>query len=95
MPQIFGSEPLSMASPGIAQRAPQPYLALNPQDAPVDDGEAVEVQVNGGTLRLQVKLLPGMPGRMAGLPAGLPGLPTMTLPAAVRIRAASMKDAPS
>jgi NADH-quinone oxidoreductase subunit G len=82
---IFGSEELSMASSGIVGRAPQPYLALGFEDAPAGDGETVRLLVNGKTLDLTVKLMPGMPERVAGLPVGLPGLPMMALPAAVKI----------
>ncbi len=82
---IFGSEALSMASPGIAQRAPRPYLALGPENAPAKENERVRLRVNGRSLDLPVKLLPGMPVRMAGLPIGLPGLAKLALPAVVKI----------
>ncbi|MCG6974520.1 MAG: NADH-quinone oxidoreductase subunit NuoG [Desulfobacterales bacterium] len=82
---IFGSEELSMASPGVARQAPQPYLALRPEDAPVGDGEQVRLLVSGKSLVLPLKLLPGMPERTAGLPDGLPGVPKMVLPAVVKI----------
>ncbi len=45
---IFGSEELSILSPGIAERAPKPYLALNPDDAKrlqVAEGDAVELPI--------------------------------------------------
>jgi NADH-quinone oxidoreductase subunit G len=89
---IFGSEALSMASPGIAQRAPRPYLALSPEKAPADEGEQVRLLVNERSLDLPVRLMPGMPGRMAGLPAGLPGVPKLELPAAVKILRTEKKD---
>ena len=82
---IFGSEELSMASSGIVRRAPQPYLALGPENAPAGNGEKVRLLVNGKSLDLPVKLIPGMPEHVAGLPAGLPGLPMTVLPAAVKI----------
>jgi len=82
---IFGSEELSMASAGVVRRAPLPYLALGPEDAPAGDGETVRLLVNGKSLDLPVKLIPDMPERVAGLPAGLPGLPMTALPAAVKI----------
>jgi NADH-quinone oxidoreductase subunit G len=82
---IFGSEELSMASPGIVQRAPRPYLAVNPEDAPAGEGEQVRLLAGGKSLDLPVKLVPGMPKRTAGLPDGLPGLPKLTLPMAVKI----------
>jgi NADH-quinone oxidoreductase subunit G len=89
---IFGSEELSMASPAIAQRAPQPYLALNPEDAPVAEGGTVRLQVGADTLDLPVRLLAGMPPRLAGLPVGLPGLPVLALPATARILASAAKE---
>ncbi|MEJ2660233.1 MAG: molybdopterin-dependent oxidoreductase, partial [Desulfobacteraceae bacterium] len=89
---IFGSDPLSMASPGIAQRAPRPYLALGPEETPADEGETVRLMVNGRSLDLPVKLLPGMPGRIAGLPAGLPGLPKVSMPAVVKIIMTKKQD---
>jgi NADH-quinone oxidoreductase subunit G len=89
---IFGSEELSMASPGIVRRAPRPYLAVSPDDAPAREGEPVRLIINERFLELPVKLLPGMPHRTAGLPAGLPGLPKVTLPAAVKILGTEIKE---
>ena len=82
---IFGSEELSMDTPGIVQRAPQPYLALSSEDCPADEGEHVRLLIRGRSLDLPVKRLPGMPPRTAGMPVGLPGLPTVSLPAVVKI----------
>jgi NADH-quinone oxidoreductase subunit G len=82
---IFGSEPLSMASSGIAQRAPAAYLALAPEGAPAEDGEKVRLEVNGLALTLRLRLTPGMSQGLAGLPVGLPGLPVTALPAVGQI----------
>jgi NADH-quinone oxidoreductase subunit G len=82
--QIFGSEELSILSPGIAERAPQPYLVLNPEDASrlsVNDGEEIELALNGLIHRLPVKFQPELPAGVAGLPAGLRELPEIDLPA--------------
>jgi NADH-quinone oxidoreductase subunit G len=71
---IFGSEELSILAPGIAERAPQPYLGLNPDDVTrlqVREGDELELCL-GGTAWLV---------GLAGYPAGLPGLPGIALPA--------------
>lgn len=80
---IFGSEELSVLAPGIAELAPRPYLALSPEDATslrVADGMEVNVVFNKMTVRLPVKVMPTLPDGVAGLPAGLPGLPGADLP---------------
>ncbi|HEV2666464.1 MAG TPA: molybdopterin-dependent oxidoreductase, partial [Blastocatellia bacterium] len=80
---IFGSEELSALSPGVAERAPQPYLALNPDDAGellVSEGEEVELVLDGAVYRLPVRFHPALPRGVAGLPAGLRELPWAALP---------------
>jgi len=67
---IFGSDPLSMASPATASLAPQPYVALNPQDAArlgVAEGQPATI----GACRLPVRIVAELPRGVAGLPAGL------------------------
>jgi NADH-quinone oxidoreductase subunit G len=74
---IFGSEELSVLTPGIAEKAPEPYAALNPKDAAglqVDDGQEVKVTVEGAVYQLPVKLMLTLPRGIVGLPVGLPGL---------------------
>jgi NADH-quinone oxidoreductase subunit G len=81
---IFGSEELSVLSTGIAERASHLYLALNDNDATrlrVDDGEQVELNLQGSSYRLPVKRQPAIPEGVAGLPVGLRELPYMDLPA--------------
>jgi NADH-quinone oxidoreductase subunit G len=81
---IFGSEELSAASPGVAERCPRPYLALNAEDAAelqAADGEKVEVTWDFSRHRLPVRLMPSLPRRVAGIPVGLPGWPVSNLPA--------------
>jgi len=82
--QIFGSEELSVLSRGIAERSPQPYLALNPGDASgfrVNEGEEIEIVLEGYRNRFPVQLWPSLPGGVVGLPAGLRELPESDLPA--------------
>jgi NADH-quinone oxidoreductase subunit G len=86
---LFGSEELSVLTPGVAERSPQPYLALNPEDAgrlQVGEGKMVELALEGAARRLRVRLMPALPRGIVGLPAGLPGLPGSALPAWSKLR---------
>jgi NADH-quinone oxidoreductase subunit G len=81
---IFGSEELSRHAQGIAQLAPRPYLALNPMEASllgVKADEQIKVTVGDSQLELQVVLRADLPRGVAGLPAGLPMIEGITLPA--------------
>ncbi|MCL5024061.1 MAG: NADH-quinone oxidoreductase subunit NuoG [Nitrospirae bacterium] len=81
---IFGSEELSVLSPGIAGMAPHPYLALNPFDAEglgMNAGDEGEVVISGNTYRLPITLMASLPQGVAGLPSGLPGLRGIVFPA--------------
>lgn len=81
---IFGSEPLSMLAPAVAEQAPDPYLALHRDDAArleVGPGEEVQFHLAGRTYRLPVRLDLDVPIGVAGLPAGLPTLQGLELPA--------------
>jgi len=80
---IFGSEETSVLTPGVAERAPAPYLGLNPRDArrlDLSDGQAVELSLHGSPVRLRVSLLPSLPAGVAALPAGIPGMPCLPRP---------------
>jgi NADH-quinone oxidoreductase subunit G len=68
---IFGSDPLSMASPAVASLAPKPYVALNPEDA-ASLGVAEGQDVSVAAYRLPVRIMDELPRGVAGLPAGLP-----------------------
>ena len=81
---IFGSEELSILTPGIAQLAPQPYIAINPDDATrlgIESGEPAVLTLNHTAINLPVRILPSLPGGCVGYPSGLQGLPRLTLPA--------------
>jgi NADH-quinone oxidoreductase subunit G len=78
---IFGGEELSVLAPAIAQRAPEPYLAINPADAAdlgVAAGEEVELTLGDSVLPLPAQLRPDLPRGLAGFPAGLAGLAGVT-----------------
>jgi NADH-quinone oxidoreductase subunit G len=72
---LFGSEALSMETAGVAEQAPEAYVALNPEDAKmlgVEDGDALEIEIDGHTGRVPVAITPGLPAGCVGLPEGLP-----------------------
>jgi len=81
---IFGSEELSVLSPGVAGLCPQQYVALHPEDAlalGMAKGDVARVALGDSMLELNVKILPSLPRKVAGLPVGLPGAPFLDLPA--------------
>jgi NADH-quinone oxidoreductase subunit G len=89
---IFGSEELSILSPAIAQRMPAPYVALNPADAALletADGDPVTIILDDRSFDLPARSMQGLARRVAGLPAGLPGIPVLKLPALVTLRKGS------
>ncbi len=80
---IFGSEELSVLSPGIAELAPKPYLAMNPDDASrrgASDGDEVELSIGGSLYRLPVRMRGELEQGIAGLPVGLRDLAFVDLP---------------
>ncbi len=80
---IFGSEELSVHTPGVARLSPEPFLGLNPEDAQrlgVSDGSRVRLAVNGLAQDLPVRMMDSLPEGLAGLPVGLPGMPHLELP---------------
>jgi NADH-quinone oxidoreductase subunit G len=86
---LFGSGELSMLTPGIAGRAPEPYLALGEADAAalgLRDGDGVDVLLGGELRRLPLRLDVSLAAGVAGLPVGLPGLPG-ALPSTIRVAA--------
>ncbi|MGD0668287.1 MAG: NADH-quinone oxidoreductase subunit NuoG [Bryobacteraceae bacterium] len=79
---IFGSEEVSRAAPAIAELSPEPYVALNPEDA---SSFGKEVELFGQ--RLPVKIATDLPKGLAGVPAGVPPFAGLDLPAWSRISA--------
>ncbi|MGD8376611.1 MAG: NADH-quinone oxidoreductase subunit NuoG [Acidobacteriota bacterium] len=86
---LFGSDELSGEAPAVQALAPDPYVALGTGDAAalgVSGGEELRLEIDGTPLRLPARILPGLPRGVAGLPAGLPGLAGLPLPAPAAIR---------
>jgi NADH-quinone oxidoreductase subunit G len=85
---IYGSEQLSMYTPGILERAPEPYIGLNAEDAErldAREGDLLALWLPWMDATAPLRIVPSLVGGTAGLPAGLPGLPYISLPARVRI----------
>lgn len=81
---VFGSDELSLLTPGIRARTPGPYLALCGRDMArlgVRDGDAARLRVDGRSYRLTVRLAPELPPSLAALPHGVPQSPVLLLPA--------------
>ncbi len=82
-PHVFGTEELSSMAPGVAERAPEPYVGVASADAErlgLERGAEAVVSVDGASLRLPVALHPELPEGVALFPSGLAGLPTLELP---------------
>jgi NADH-quinone oxidoreductase subunit G len=92
---IFGSEELSLLSPGVAERAPKLYLALNPDDAREvgsAEGEEVEIDMGGEVRRLPLRLDSSLPNGIGLMPAGLAGMPRIDLPDWARVNRLPVND---
>jgi len=85
---IFGSEELSARAPAVAQRIPEPYIAVATADATSRQwasGDWLDVTFPGDASSASVLTLPlivreELPEGVALLPAGLPALPFVPLP---------------
>jgi NADH-quinone oxidoreductase subunit G len=85
---IYGSEQLSMHTPGIHERAPGPYIGLNAADAErleAREGDLLELWLPWMDTRAPLRIVASLVTGTAGLPVGLPGLPCISLPARVRL----------
>jgi NADH-quinone oxidoreductase subunit G len=85
---VFGSEELSVLSPGVAERSPKACIALSPAEAErrsLGEGQTVHVTTESGVgLDLTVVIRP-LPEGVGAAPYGVPGLTGLQLPARVRI----------
>jgi NADH-quinone oxidoreductase subunit G len=89
---VFGSEELSMLSPGVEQLSPRAYLAMNSADAAqlgITPEAQVEVELGGTAYRLPLQVRADLPRGVAGLPSGIGTLQGAPLPAWSRIIRAS------
>jgi len=86
---IFGSDDLSMHAPGVAQRAPELYLALNDADAArleVSEGDWLLAWLPWLDIRAPFRRMASLPDGTAGMPVGLPESPYVALPHSARLQ---------
>ncbi|WP_432714207.1 NADH-quinone oxidoreductase subunit NuoG [Pedobacter sp.] len=82
LPHLFGSEELSIYSSGIAERSPQPYIAISSNDAEalnIKENELLQLQLFSGErlaerYSLPVKIKEEIQDGLAGIPQHLDGL---------------------
>jgi NADH-quinone oxidoreductase subunit G len=80
---IYGSEELSILSPGIAELAPSAYIGIRDDDASslgMEEGMEVILGVHKESYLLPVRLMPELPPGVAGLPGGLREFAGLGLP---------------
>jgi NADH-quinone oxidoreductase subunit G len=76
---IFGSEELSIHTSGVAELAPKPYIAFNPEDArksTLNEGDYVQINAIEESFVAPVKYETTLPTGAIGVPVGLPGFLT-------------------
>lgn len=85
---IYGSEELSIHTPGVAERMPAPYIMLSPDDAKryeVAENHQLQIAINNHPYTFTVKINPSLQRGMAGLPAGLPATGIVDMPQLVKV----------
>ncbi|MCL5735007.1 MAG: NADH-quinone oxidoreductase subunit NuoG [Actinobacteria bacterium] len=95
---IFGSEELSVLSPGVAGCAPEPYLGVGldtVNSLVVGEGDPVLLKAEDFELILPVKIMPSLPDGVVALPVGLPGLNGMFPPLSAQVTRAPEAEPPN
>jgi NADH-quinone oxidoreductase subunit G len=85
---IFGSEELSMYTPGVAERSPKPYLAINAHEAEllgVKEAESLQLHIGETVFTLPVLIKKEMPNGLAGIPYNVAELKRIAWPAVGRL----------
>jgi NADH-quinone oxidoreductase subunit G len=85
---IFGSDELSVLSPGVMELSPRPYLAIGAGDAKrlgLAEGDAVTISLAGCEESLPVAIREELRAGLALVPMGLAGRPYVQLPAWAQI----------
>lgn len=85
---IFGSEELSIHTPGIAERIPAPYIMLHSEDAKrlqVTEGHLLHFTDNGHHYTLPVIVNNTLQEGVAGIPVGLPGMQISEAPQLIKV----------
>jgi NADH-quinone oxidoreductase subunit G len=81
---LFGSDEMSILSPGIAELAPKPYAGVNlalPEQHHFQEGDEIRIEMSGSHHVLTVRHIEALPKGVLVIPAGLPGGKVLDLPA--------------
>lgn len=81
---IFGSEELSIYTHGIAERCPEPYIAISKQDAQnlnISESEIMQVHLQERYYALPARINEKLPEGLAGIPYHIPGITGIAWPA--------------
>jgi NADH-quinone oxidoreductase subunit G len=81
--RIFGSEELSSKGKAISELIPKPFLLINSEQAEKSgfkENEKYELNLDGKSFQLILKLDNKMPLGIAGISVDLPGMPFLELP---------------
>ncbi|HUS25517.1 MAG TPA: NADH-quinone oxidoreductase subunit NuoG [Candidatus Binatia bacterium] len=77
---LFGSEELSAQAPVMATRMAAPYFAVSAalaSQVQLQDGARAELNADGVSLSLPVRIVAGMAENCVGVPAGIAGVPAI------------------
>ncbi len=86
----FGSEELSLHTPGIARLAPRPYLGVCEEDLArlrLTEGSHAVLIVDKQVYELRALIVPSLPAGVVTVPIGLPGVRGVPFPAWGRVEA--------
>ncbi len=89
---VFGSEELSILSPGVKQLSPKPYIAMNDEHAKgagLQAEDMVELAIGGASYRAALQIRPDLPVGIAGVPVGVDLFAGIQLPAWSKIERVS------
>jgi NADH-quinone oxidoreductase subunit G len=89
--RVFGSEELSMLSPGVRERSCGPCLAMSSRDmasSGLKDGDAAALSIGGRSYVLPAMTAPELAPGIAAIPSGVPDVPVLDLPAFGQVRKA-------
>ncbi len=85
---IYGSEPMSAASPPVATLVPEPYVLMNADDVggmQAEAGAIVRVKLGDEERELPVVMSPSLPRGLVGIPVGIAGSWALVVPQKVTV----------
>jgi len=84
LPHIFGSEELSIYTHGVAERSPQPYIAISKGDAEdlnINENQIIQVNIGDRNYSLPVRIKEELLNGLAGIPFNIQEMSGIAWPA--------------